>query len=285
MNNIQDQVAVITGAAGGMGSAIARALVAQGWSLVLSDLHEVPLAKLAEELGGATPISVVSISVVSGDVTDPNYAALIIAALGTKKIGALVHAAGVSPTMANGRRILAINFTATKILIEALLPRMAQGGVAVLIASNSGRIIARPLVDRSVKKLLNGKITLLARFMLRDPRAAYPLSKRAVQLYAEAMSPAFGRLGARIVSVSPGLIDTDMGRKEQQADAAIDKMIAVTPLGRTGRAEEIASVVAFLISPAASYISGTDILVDGGSVAGMNEAGGPMKVLSGNNTR
>jgi NAD(P)-dependent dehydrogenase (short-subunit alcohol dehydrogenase family) len=116
--------------------------------------------------------------------------------------------------------------------------------------------------------------------MLRSSRTAYPLSKRAVQLYAIAMSPAFGQFGARIVSLSPGIIDTDMGRREQQAGTEMDKMISVTPLGRAGRAEEIASVVSFLISPAASYISGTDILVDGGTIAGIAAAGGVVKLMS-----
>jgi NAD(P)-dependent dehydrogenase (short-subunit alcohol dehydrogenase family) len=99
-----------------------------------------------------------------------------------------------------------------------------------------------------------------------------------VQLYAKAMSPAFGKVGARIVSVSPGIIDTSMGRLEQKAGPEMDKMIAVTPLGRMGEPNEIASVVAFLASPAASYITGTDILVDGGTVAGIEAAGGPLKL-------
>jgi NAD(P)-dependent dehydrogenase (short-subunit alcohol dehydrogenase family) len=272
---IQHQLAVVTGAAGGMGSAIARAFASQGWSLVLSDLHEAPLAALATELRGSA-----TVTIVPGDVTNPEYAARIIAALGGLKAGALVHAAGVSPTMADGKRIVMINFTATKILVEALLPHIAPGGTAVLIASNSGQIFARPIVDRSVKKLLAGRFSLLARLMLRSSRTAYPLSKRAVQLYAQAMSPAFGQANARIVSLSPGIIDTEMGRREQRAGPEMDKMIAATPLGRSGRAEEIASVVSFLVSPAASYITGTDILVDGGTIAGIDAAGGVMKLMS-----
>ena len=107
---------------------------------------------------------------------------------------------------------------------------------------------------------------------------AYPLSKRAVQLYAEAMAPAFGKMGARIVSLSPGIINTSMARLEQQAGPEMDKIIAVTPLARMGHVDEIAAVVAFLVSPAASYITGTDILVDGGTVAGVNAAGGVMSL-------
>ena len=180
--------------------------------------------------------------------------------------------------MADGKRVLDINFTATTRLVEKLLPHMAPGGVAILIASNSGQTIARPLFDNALKKVTKGGRSLILKLMLRNSRMAYPMSKRAVQLYAKAMSPAFGKVGVRIVSLSLGIIDANMGRLEQKAGPEMDKMIAVTPLGRMGEPNEIASVVAFLASPAASYITGTDILVDGGTVAGIEAAGGPLKL-------
>ncbi len=267
------QAAIVTGAAGGMGAAIAAALAGQGRSLILCDLHAGPLEQLAASLKGQVPVAIVA-----GDVTAADYPARIIAALEGRRIGALVHAAGVSPAMADGKRVFAINYTATKQLVEALLPHMAQGGAAVLIASNSGQTFARPFIDRALKKVLRGGSSLLLKLMLRNSRLAYPMSKRAVQLYAPMMSPAFGRMGARIVSLSPGIIDTAMGRLEQQQGPEMDKMIAVTPLGRMGEPREIASVAAFLVSPAASYINGTDILVDGGTIAGIESIGGIMKL-------
>lgn len=273
MAGLLEEVAVVTGAAGGMGAAIATAFAREGRSLVLSDLHPEPLEALAKALGKDVPVAIVA-----GDVTDPAYPQRIVAALQTRAIGALAHTAGVSPSMADGRRIFAINFTATKILVEALLPNMAKGGTAVLIASNSGQMVARPIVDRAARRLLAGKTSIVGALMLRSPQTAYPLSKRAVQLYAQAMAPAFGAAGARIVSLSPGIIDTAMGRLENEAGPIMQRMIDFTPLGRRGRAEEIASVVTFLVSPAASYISGTDILVDGGTVAGIEAAGGVMKL-------
>jgi NAD(P)-dependent dehydrogenase (short-subunit alcohol dehydrogenase family) len=267
------QTAIITGAAGGMGAAIARALAEEGRPIILCDLHIGPLQQLADTLAGKT-----TVEIVAGDVTAPDYPARIIAALGTRKIGVLAHAAGVSPSMADGKRVFEINFTATTRLVEGLLPYMAPGGAAILIASNSGQMIARPFFDKALMKVIKGGNSLILNFMLRNPRGAYPMSKRAVQLYAKIMSPAFGKAGARIVSLSPGMIDTSMGRLEQKAGPEMDKMIAVTPLRRMGEPDEIASVVAFLASPAASYISGTDILVDGGTVAGVDAIGGPLKL-------
>lgn len=273
MTDASANVAIVTGAAGGMGTAIAKAFADLGQPLILCDIHAGPLEAIASALSGQVPVAVVT-----GDVTDPEYPTLIIAALGARKIGALAHAAGVSPAMADGKRVFAINFTATKTLVEALLPHMAIGGAAILISSNSGQIIARPFFDRALKKVLRGDSSLLLKLMLRNSRAAYPMSKRAVQLYAPAMSPAFGKMGARIVSLSPGIIDTKMGRLEQSVGPEMDKMIAVTPLARMGEPHEIASVVTFLASSAASYITGTDILVDGGTVAGIAAVGGVLKL-------
>lgn len=273
MTGTGDAVAIVTGASGGMGRAIAMALAAQGWALILCDLRADPLEALQKSLP-----SDAEIATVAGDITAPDFASKILSALGERKIGAFVHTAGLSPSMGDGERVFTVNFTATKTLTEALLPRMAAGGIAILFASNSAYMIARAPFGGAVAKVLKGKRTLVARLMLRSPRTAYPLSKRAVQLYAASMAPAFGAVGARIVTLSPGIIDTDMARLEQSVEPAMAKLLAHTPLGRSGRAAEIASVVAFLASPAASYISGTDILVDGGSVAATSHAGGPTKL-------
>lgn len=273
MSDAQGRTAIVTGAAGGMGAAIARAFAAEGRPLILCDLHEATLQELAESLASTAPIAVIA-----GDVTAADYPARIVAALDGARIGVLAHAAGVSPAMADGKRVFEINFNATTRLVEALLPHMASGGAAILVASNSGQTIARPLFDKALQKVLRGGSSLILNLMLRNSRLAYPMSKRAVQLYAPRMAPAFGKMGARIVSLSPGIIDTAMGRLEQKQGPEMDKMIAVAPLARMGEPSEIASVVAFLASPAASYISGTDILVDGGTIAGIAAIGGVMKL-------
>lgn len=261
---------VITGAAGGMGSAIARELAGHGRPLILSDLHAAPLARLAADLPNA--------SVVAGDITDPAHHRQLFAAAGD--VAVLVHAAGVSPTMASGHELFAINFTATAALVEAALPRMVAGGVAVLVASNSAQFVAGWPMDKLVQQLMGGRLPWLAKRLLANPQLAYPLSKRAVQLYASRMATAFGARGARIVSLSPGMTDTRMGRQEQAATPTMDRLLNVTPARRLGKSHEIAATVAFLVSAGASYITGTDILVDGGTVAGVAFAGGVRKVLS-----
>lgn len=274
MSGESGNVSIVTGAAGGMGAVIAAAFARQGRPLILTDLHASALEAVAADLREHTQVQIVA-----GDITDPAYADGIVQSLGGRRIAALVHAAGISPSMGDGRRIFAINFTATKTLVERLLPMMAPDGVAVLIASNSGQMLARPMIDKAVRKLIAGKRSTIAALLLRSPRSAYPLSKRAVQLYAQHVSPAFGKVGARIMSLSPGIIDTAMGRLENDAGPEMQRMIDATPLGRRGRAGEIASVVSFLVSPDASYISGTDILVDGGTIAGVTSAGGMAKLM------
>jgi NAD(P)-dependent dehydrogenase (short-subunit alcohol dehydrogenase family) len=270
----RNSVTIVTGAAGGMGRAVARAFAAQGRPLILCDLKRESLEEMVRTLD-----STAAIEIVHGDISGQDFPAKIISALGGRRIAALAHTAGLSPSMAAGPRIFAVNFIATKQLTETVLPHMAGGGVVVLIASNSGQMLAYSIIDRAIRKVLKGRRSLLVSLLLRQSRSSYPLSKRAVQLYTQSMAPAFGAVGARIVSLSPGIIDTGMGRLEQQAGPEMDRMIALTPLARMGGPEEIASVGAFLASPAAGYISGTDILVDGGTIAGIAAAGGVMALV------
>lgn len=104
-----------------------------------------------------------------------------------------------------------------------------------------------------------------------DPDAAYGLSKLGVQLLVENRAENWGEKGARIVSLSPGIVNTQMGQQEASQQEEMAAMLERTPIQRQGEPTEIANVVAFLISDAASYITGTDILVDGGTTANTKE--------------
>ena len=255
--------AIVTGATGGMGRAIAGKLAEQGFSLLLADLDATALERCAGGLDGP-------VKMVAADIAEPNFCERLLDEL-PGKIGALVHCAGLSPSMATGERILEVNFHATRRLIDALLPRMAPGSCAVLISSMAPHIARSPEMDAAVEALVDGGESDAVQRFASSPQGAYPLSKGAVTALVARQAAAFGALGARIVSLSPGSIDTPMGRTEQSAGPAIDAMLQRTPLGRMGTPEEIADVAAFLCSEKASYITGCDIRVDGGILAALGK--------------
>ena len=251
---------VITGAAGGMGRPAAVRLATPGRRLLLCDLHEAPLIALAEELRA----SGADVDILPGDVAAADFPAQVLGKVGEGPIGALIHTAGLSPTMADPQRILEVNLFATRRLVEALRPRFAAGGSAVLISSCSAYMVPPGAFAAPLKEWLemgNPQALLAA---TPTPEAAYPASKVGVIALVGHEAAAFGALGARITSIAPGFIDTSMGRAEMQASERMVEMIAQTPLGRLGNGDEIAAVAEFLCSPGASYVSGCDIKVDGG---------------------
>ena len=258
-------LAVVTGAAGGMGSAVAARLCAQGWRLLLCDIEAGRLEETARPLQRAGR----HVEFLAGDLADPAYPARLLEALRDRQVAALIHTAGLSPTMGDAARILAVNYDATARLVEAVRPRMAEGGCAVLIASSSAYLLSSPEMDLALSELKGGDDSASLLKLAPRPELAYPLSKRAIIRLVAREATAFDERKARIVSISPGLIDTQMSRAEQAASPQMNAMLAKTPLGRFGIADEIASVAVFLCSPGASYVSGCDIRVDGGMLAAL----------------
>ena len=108
--------------------------------------------------------------------------------------------------------------------------------------------------------------------MIEDSGAAYGVAKRGVQRLVQRTAIDWGGRGGRINSVSPGMIDTPMGRQEADNQPMMQVMLDMTPLAREGRPEELADAVTYLISDAASFVTGTDLLVDGGIVAALRTA-------------
>jgi NAD(P)-dependent dehydrogenase (short-subunit alcohol dehydrogenase family) len=259
------RVAVVTGGAGGLGIAAAKRLGA-GHALVLADRADEPLAAAQAALA-AEGIDAVTVHC---DVSSPADVAHLVEIVGGQgELAVLAHTAGVSPSMADARRILEVNLVGTANLLDAVEPLLVPGTVAVCAASISGHRTRLPEFDELLLDPRAGDFfdRIEAQVSLARPGVGYALSKRGVVLQVEQRAQAWGRRGARIVSVSPGLIgDTPMGRLEKGAGAR--KLESVSALGRAAGADEIAALIAFLASGEAGFITGTDVRIDGGAVAG-----------------
>jgi NAD(P)-dependent dehydrogenase (short-subunit alcohol dehydrogenase family) len=246
--------AVITGASSGIGRATVERVRDLADTVIACDLRR-------PEIDGTVGVAC--------DVADPDAVAALAGRAGSLgSFRALVHAAGISPTMADARRILEVDLVGTELLVAAFEPLVAPGAAAVCVASSAAYELAR-FVDATHEELLADPLApdFLDRacaLVGNDPGFAYALAKLGVQRTVRRAARRWGPRGARICSVSPGLIDTPMGRQELDQQPVMREMLERTPLGRLGSPDEIAAVVAFLVSDAASFVSGVDVLVDGG---------------------
>lgn len=252
---------VVIGAGSGMGAAVARELAPRG-ALLLADVNLDAVQAVADEIGG-------DVAAMACDVTDQEQVDAVMGAV--DGLDALVITAGLSGAMANGRRIFEVNLIGMARVLVAAEPRLRPGSVAVLFASMSGHrvpgradllaVLDDPLADDFFEAIEALGI---------DPDAsafAYPASKRGVHLLARRLCPSWGARGARILSVSPGINDTPMNALDESRHPIMADIIRDSPLGRRGRPEEVAAVVGFLTSDKASFMTGSDVLVDGGMVA------------------
>jgi NAD(P)-dependent dehydrogenase (short-subunit alcohol dehydrogenase family) len=239
--------------------------------VLLVDRDEVALRQAAGELsaGGATVVTFPL------DVSDADGVARLVArASELGVLRAVAHAAGVSPTMADWRQILDVDLVATARLIVALWP-LAGAGTAMVCFASIAPLLMPAAVEPAAAAVLDspladGFIDQLRAVVgpeVEDPGMAYVWAKRGVHRLVRREAVRYGQAGARICSVSPGIIDTPMGRQEAAAAGTSDILVQQTPLGRQGRSEEVAATVAYLLSDEASFVSGIDIPVDGGVVA------------------
>lgn len=265
---------LITGGAGGMGLACASLLGAQGDSILLTDAGAPALDAAVAELARAG----IAADAFVCDLADAGAGAVIADALrGGAPLGALVHTAGLSPVMAEWRKIVEVDLVGTARVLDAVFPFVGPGSAAVCIASMAGHLmplhagVAALMADPLNPDLLDALDALPDR-PAGTSAGAYSHAKRAVRALVARSAAAWGARGARIVSLSPGMIATPMGRLEFEQQPAMKMLLDRTPLARLGEAAEIASVVAFLCSPAASFVTGCDLLVDGGVCAALGIA-------------
>jgi NAD(P)-dependent dehydrogenase (short-subunit alcohol dehydrogenase family) len=257
-----------------MGLACARRMTKLVDTVVLVDLDEA-VTQAATELAAATGGAVEPFVL---DVTDRAGLARLadrVAALGTLR--AVAHAAGISPTMANWRRVFEVDLVGTALLAEALRPLVTAGTAMVYFASmapilgiTTPHADADAALDAPLAPDLLDRIHTAVGPTIEDTGVAYSWAKRGVQRFAQQEARRLGPLGARICSVSPGIIDTPQGQQEAAAHEYMDVLVGMTPLGRVGQPDELAAVVEFILSDDASFLTGVDILVDGGVCAAVH---------------
>ena len=259
-------LAVITGAGGGVGAACARRF-ATTHRLLLTDVDEQRVERTADPLradGGIVDTMVC-------DLADPEAVRALAdrgRELGSLRV--LVNAAGLSPSMAGAWRILEVNLLGTVAVLDAFGPQVSPGTVGICIASISGwrrgiwrfdEILRNPLAP-DFRRRLEAETEIDG-----YPGRGYALSKRGVILLVETRAHDWGSRGGRLVSVSPGLIeDTEMGKLEAPKGAS--GLVGVSALRRGGTSADIAGACAMLASADAAYVTGVDLRVDGGSIAG-----------------
>lgn len=259
------RVNVITGGVGGMGLAIARRFVDKG-TLLLDDLYADRLAEAKQELEarGGTVETIVC------DVSQKDQVQMLVdKARSLGELGALIHTAGHSPATAPADVIVRVDVIGTALVLEAFYEIATAGSVAIVIASMGGHLMPdNPEMDEIMDNALaEDFLDKILGIIGDDGDTAYLLSKRANIRLVAAQASKWGSKGARIISISPGLIKTPMGMKEAANPRTDHMMRAMNPLRRFGEPDEIALPVEFLCSPAASYINGADLLIDGGITA------------------
>jgi NAD(P)-dependent dehydrogenase (short-subunit alcohol dehydrogenase family) len=268
MTGGRDRVAVVTGAASGIGRACSQALLDIADVLVLVDLNLDQLNSAARDLPEGRATACVA------DITDAEQLTRLsaqVAEIGALR--ALAHAAGISPTMADWKAIMTVDLVGTALVLDALRPLVGTGTAAVCFASMASQLIV-PTGDAAVDAVIDAPLapTLLDDLALafpaiEDPALAYAWAKRGVQRLVRREAFTWGAQGGRVCSVSPGMVATPMGTQEQAAHPEMDALLKVMPIPRMATAHELADATAFLLSDKATYLTAIDLLVDGGATA------------------
>lgn len=268
------RVAVITGGAGGMGRATAK-VVGKDHVLVLADVRQDRLDEAASELDGLG----ITAKAINCDVTDRAAVdALLDTAVGLGTLASVIHTAGVSPSMGAADYVMRTNAIGTLNVNESFFERAGDGAAIVNVASMAAHLMPETMLpttqfpqaltdEAAFTKDMLAACAIVPEEM--QSGIAYAVSKSFVRWYTVSQCERFNGKGLRIVSVSPGSVETEMGLLEAEAGAGA--LVADAAVPRWGRPEEMADLLAFCASDKAGYLTGTDILNDGGVVASVTE--------------
>ena len=242
-------------------------------TLLLADINEQALSEAAqafETIGYTVSTQPVDVS------SRESVHALANTATALGPVMQVVHTAGLSPNMASPEKILAVDLLGTALVLEEFGRVVAVGGAGVVISSMAGHMppplgqeLDEALARTPADALLN--LPALQPAAVPDSGTAYALSKRANHLRVQAESLAWGERGARINSISPGVIMTPLAKHEMDSPvgAVYRTMIEASVSKRVGTSDEVASAAAYLLGAEASFITGSDLLIDGGVIAAM----------------
>ncbi|WP_334184661.1 SDR family oxidoreductase [Novosphingobium sp.] len=263
------EVIVVVGA-GSIGQAIARRISA-GKIVLLADMRSENAeiaAKVLRDAGYDARTTSVDIS------SRESVEALVATATSLGDVSGLIQAAGVSPSQAPIEAILKVDLYGTALLLEEFGKVIAKGGAGIVISSQSGHRMGPLTVEQSGQLATKAVDELLALPFLqpgevKDTLHAYQLSKRGNGLRVQAEAVRWGRRGARINAISPGIVITPLANDELTGPRGegYRKMIESSIAGRAATPDEIANVAALLMGADGAFITGSDFLVDGGTTA------------------
>jgi NAD(P)-dependent dehydrogenase (short-subunit alcohol dehydrogenase family) len=256
--------------AGLIGQAIARR-VGAGKHVLLADLRQDNVdaaAKVLSDAGFEVSTAIVDVS------SRKSVDALVETATAIGPITGIIHAAGVSPTQASPATILKVDLYGTALVLEEFGNAIARGGAGVVIASQSGHRLPALTSEQDKALATTPADELLALPMLQpdqvtDSLHAYQVSKRGNSLRVMAEAVRWGKRGARVNTISPGIIYTPLARDELNGPRGegYRRMIELSAAGRCGTPDEVGTVAALLMGPDGAFITGSDFLMDGGVTA------------------
>ncbi len=264
-------VVVVIGA-GGIGTAIARRQ-GIGKVVLLADLNEKTLGIAAEAMRGASyEVETRQVDVSSRE----SVRALATAAAELGKVMQVINTAGLSPNMAPVDKVLAVDLYGTAVVFEEFEAVIAPGGAGLVISSMAGHMLPALPVEQDQALAYTPADHLLALDFLQpnaipDSGVAYMTAKRANALRVQAAAISWGARGARVNAISPGIIMTPLARHELESKTGdmYRALVQASPSRRMAPPEEIAAAAAFLLGPDAGFVTGSDLLIDGGVIAAM----------------